>query len=115
MARSAVELLQRVERGEEKVITSSAVIFEVVFTLQRFYSVPRYEISQALLHLLSIRGLELDAKGVFERALHAYAMTSISFADAYNAAFMENRGVREIYTWDRDFDRIPDVVRVEPS
>ena len=41
-AEPALAVLVRVERGEEKVITSPLVIFETVFTLQgRNYRVPR--------------------------------------------------------------------------
>lgn len=39
----------------------------------------------------------------------------ISFADAYSAAYMASRGVKEIYSWDSDFDKVGEVVRVEPA
>jgi predicted nucleic acid-binding protein len=37
----------------------------------------------------------------------------ISFADAFNAAFMQQQ-IGEIYSWDADFDRIPGIARIEP-
>ena len=37
-----------------------------------------------------------------------------SFADAFNVAFMEERQVKEIYSYDTDFDRIDDLKRLEP-
>ncbi len=40
-ATAVLELLHRVESGRERVVTSPMVIFEVVFTLQSFYGVPR--------------------------------------------------------------------------
>jgi predicted nucleic acid-binding protein len=36
-AEAAFALLRRVEQGDEKVVTSPLVIFEVVFTLQKSY------------------------------------------------------------------------------
>jgi predicted nucleic acid-binding protein len=115
MARHARALFLRVERGEEKVTTSPMVVFETVFTLQRTYGVPRAEIRERLLPLLSLRGLELPEKTVHVRALDVYASTTVSFADAYSVAFMEAHGLTEIYSWDTDFDRVRGVDRVEPS
>jgi uncharacterized protein len=107
-------LLTRVDRGEEKVMTSPLVIFEVVFTLQSFYGVERKRIRDLIAPVISLRGLELALKGVFDQSLDLYAGANISFADAYNAAYMKWRGANEIYTWDTDFDKLGGIVRVEP-
>ncbi len=34
--------------------------------------------------------------------------------DAYNAVFMKSHGLREIYSYDEDFEMIEDVERKEP-
>ena len=34
--------------------------------------------------------------------------------DAYNAVFMKNHGLREIYSYDEDFEMIEDIKRKEP-
>lgn len=113
-AERARALLTRVDRGEEKIITSPLVLFEVIFTLQSFYGVERTRIRELIAPILAMRGLELAFKGVFDQALELYAGTSISFADAYTAAYMTQRGANEIYSWDTDFDKLAGVVRVEP-
>lgn len=115
MAQHALELLLRVENGQERVATSSLVIFEVVFTLQKFYTKPRAEIRSLLLPILSMQGLILEGKPVFERALDLYVAHNVSFADAFNAAYAEAIGITEVYSWDRGFDRLPNVTRIEPS
>lgn len=114
-AQHALELLLRVERGEEKVTTSSLVIFETVFTLQSFYRVPRGQIKELLLPILTMRGLHLPGKHIYHQALELYCSKNISFADAYNAAYMVAERVSHIYSWDSDFDKIDDIVRVEPG
>ena len=111
----ALRLLTRVERGEEKVALSPMVIFEVVFTLQKQYRVPRERIRDSLGDILSLRGVEMPNKELFRRALDLYARGGISFADAYNASYMQSRRLTEIYSWDEDFDRIEGIVRVEPG
>lgn len=113
-AERALNLLRRLELGTEKACVSPMVIFEVVFTLQRRYRVPRQQIRDSVLDILSLRGLELPNKKLYERALDLYAGQAISFADAFHAAYMNSRGIREIYSWDRDFDRIEGITRVQP-
>jgi uncharacterized protein len=114
-AQRALDLLIRVERGEEKIITSSLVIFETVFTLQRFYKVPRQRIKELILSIISLRGLHLPGKNVYYHAFDLYVTNNISFADAYNAAYMLSEKVSNIYTWDTDFDKIDGIVRLEPA
>ncbi len=114
-AQRALDLLIRVERGEEKIITSSLVIFETVFTLQRFYKVPRQRIKELILSIISLRGLHLPGKNVYYQAFDLYVAHNISFADAYNAAYMLSEEISNIYTWDTDFDRIDGIVRLEPE
>jgi len=105
----------KVERGEEKVITSSLVIFETIFTLQRFYKVPRPRIKELILPIISLRGLQLPGKNVYYQAFDLYIAKNISFADAYNAAYMLSEKVSNVYSWDTDFDKIEGIVRLEPE
>jgi predicted nucleic acid-binding protein len=114
-AQQALDLLLRVERGEEKVITSPLVIFETVYTLQSFYKVPRQYIKDQVLSIISLRGLHLPDKSLYHRAFDLYVTKNISFADAYNAIYMQSEEVSHIYTWDRDFDKIDGITRIEPE
>ncbi|HEX5504581.1 MAG TPA: PIN domain-containing protein [Thermomicrobiales bacterium] len=113
-ARRALALLAHVERGDERVVTSHAVIAEVVYTLQRFYKVPREQVRALVAPLIALRGLQLSDKDLYGRAFALYVERRISFTDAYNAAYMQARGLTEIYSWDTDFDRIAGLARVEP-
>jgi len=102
-ARRALALLLRVERGEERVTTSPMEIFETVFTLQSFYKMARTDIRERLAAIMQLRGLQLPNKQVYIEALDLYATTSLSFADCFNAAYMNRHGLPEIYSWDTDF------------
>src|SRR5918998_1395895 len=107
-ARAALALLLRVERGEERVTTSPMVIFETVFTLQSFYRLARPDIRSRLAPIIRMRGLQLTNKQLYLSALDLYVeQPFLSFADAFNAAYMQARGIPEIYSWDKDFDRLP--------
>jgi len=114
-AQQALGLLLRVERGEEKVITSPLVIFETIYTLQSFYKVPRQLIKEQILSIISLRSLHLPDKNLYHRAFDLYVTKNISFADAYNAVYMLAEEVSYIYSWDRDFDKIVGITRIEPT
>ena len=114
-ARRALALLTWVERGEERVMTSHAVIFETVSTLQRFYKVPRERISALVAPIVALRGVQLPEKAVYEEAFALYVGRNVSFADAFNAAHMQALGLTEIDGWDTDFDTIAGIARVEPA
>jgi len=113
-AERARDLLLRVERGEEQLVTSPVVIFETIFTLNRTYRRPREQIRDGVVDILSLRGLQLPGKRVFFDALQLFAETNLSFGDAFNVVTMRARGLTDIYSWDTDFDRVPGIARVEP-
>lgn len=116
-AQACLALLLRVERGEETVVTSDLVIAETVFTLQspRQYSLSQDRIRELVEPVIALRGLRLPHKALYTRAFDLYCQTGISFTDAFNAAYMEPRGLTEVYSYDTDFDRVEGIRRVEPE
>ena len=114
-ARACFELLRRVERGEEVVVTSDLVIADVVFNLERQYGVSRDDIRRLVEPIVALRGLRLPRKALFATAFDLYCDSRVDFVDAYNAAYMESRGIDEVYSYDTDFDRIAGISRFEPS
>ena len=113
-AEAVLKLLKRVEKNEERIITSPLVIFELVFTLGNYYKVPRREIKEIMQPVFNLRGLRLDYRDVFESALELYSQGTLSFADAFNACFMSKREIKEIYSYDKDFDQLEGIKRVVP-
>ena len=98
-------------------VATDIVIFEMVYILQsqRHYGLSRSRIRQLVEPIIALRGLRLPRKSLYARAFDLYCDTGVSFADAYNAAYMEGRGITEVYSYDTDFDRIPGISRVEPE
>lgn len=113
-AERSLNLLLRVESGEEKVFTSALVIFETIFTLQKFYKVSRQDIQTKILNIIALRNLQLPDKDVYYQAFKLYTSHNISFADAYNAAYALLEERPNIYSWDTDFDKIDGITRLEP-
>lgn len=110
-------LLLLIDEEQEEATTSESVIAEVVYVLSsraQGYGLPRQEIIALLQPLLRSRGLRLPDRNVYLRALDVYGLYNIDFEDALSVAHMERAGVSEIVSYDRDFDRIPEVTRTEP-
>ena len=115
MAEAARCLLARVERGEERVVTSPLVVFETVFTLQRTYGVSRERIESMVGAIISLPGIRFAEKRLCLEALDVFVQHRISFADAYTIVHMKARGITEIYSWDSDFDKVEGITRTVPT
>lgn len=114
-AEKALELMRSIESGAEPVATSYLVIFEVIHTLRSFYKVSMEEIRDAVLPITQYHGLRIPDKHLYPRAFDLCLSHNISFADGFNAAYMEFHGLVEIYSWDQGLDRVDFIQRVEPG
>ena len=113
-AKRCRELLLAVGAGEEEAMTSTMVIAEVVWVLERTYRCSRKQVAEFVMSLLGLPHLMLPEKHVVEVAIACYAEQNIDFIDAYNAALMASEGVTVIYTYDRHFAQLPSVESREP-
>jgi len=111
----ASAFLRALALGNHRVRLTDTVIFETVFLLERSYNHPRTAIRKNVLSFLSLPSVVLPGKERFHRVFDHYINANVSFADAYHAVVMEDEGITEIVTFDREFDRIPHIRRIEPS
>lgn len=110
-------LLQRVRSGQEEITTCEAVIAEIVYVLSspNIYRMGREDIRERLRPALSLPGLKLPHKRTYFHALDLYvAHPRLDFEDALVVAHMERQHVGTLLSYDRDFDRIPTIIRQEP-
>lgn len=108
------ELFERVQTGAEAVFLPEAALCDVVWTLKSFYNWPADRISAFTGNLLAMNGLNMERKDLIWNALNLFEHTQIDFSDALIAAETSAADLEEIYSYDRDFDRVESVVRVEP-
>lgn len=117
-AEACYQLLQRVKQGKEEVATCEAILTEVAYVLTSSrapYGLNHADVKDRLVPILTLRGLRLPRKKTFLRALELYASShSLDIEDALAVAHMEQLGITAIYSYDRDFDRVPGVQRMEP-
>ena len=111
----ATAYFQAIDQGLGQARISDIVIFEVVFTLERGYRRSKTEIQSAVLPLLELPAMVLPRKRKFREVFRVYIEKNISFADAYHVVMMQQLHLSEVVSFDRDFDRIPSIKRVEPA
>ena len=115
IAAQACALFEAVEQGKLTLVIDAIVVAEIVWVLQSFYGYPSHEIARVVQELLSHEGLEADDKPGLLTALNLFADKNVDFADALVAVHMGQRGIKEIFSFDRHFDRLPDIIRQTPS
>ena len=116
-ARACFELFKKAERDEVALTTSEAIIAEVVYVLssKRTYNLSHDTIKKCLYPLLSLKGFKLPRQRVYLRALELYGSYKMDFEDCLSLAHMERQQLKEIYSYDQDFDQVKNVKRIEPS
>lgn len=82
---------------------------------QRHYGVPKTDIRDNLLPILELPGIVLPGKRRFRDAFDLYVDLNLPFADAYHVALMRQLGLKEIVTYDKEFDRVPGLTRIDPG
>ena len=114
---STTELFKSIKQGNEEVITDSSVVSEVVYVLcsTRQYNLSHEKAAARLRPIIHLRHLKLFHKRTYLRALDFFSMHNfLDFEDAVIIAQMERQGVKEIYSYDTDFDHMRDIKRIEP-
>jgi predicted nucleic acid-binding protein len=109
-------LLRRAAQGQVRLVTTSLVIAEIVWTLESYYHLPKAEIQDKVLSILGTPGLEVDGSDLLLQATAGYAGKNVDFMDAYNAAWMLKYEVKRAATFDRDhFRRFEGIEAEEPA
>lgn len=110
----ATALLKRAEVGEIELQLTDTAIFETVFTLERFYRLPRTAIRNGCLPLIGLPGIVVLGSQRLDEVFELYVATRLSFADAYHAILAIELGSGEIISFDHGFDRVPNHRLLEP-
>lgn len=115
-AQKCFELFQRAEKKQVILTTTESVLSEVVYILssKSLYHLSPKRIRDLLLPIVNLSGLKIPFKKVFIGALEIYAKEKIDFEDALSLAYMKQEQIKEIYSYDKDFNKFSFVKRREP-
>ena len=81
--------------------------------LQNSIKLPKKEIAEKLLLIFHLDNVTIEQKYLLNTIFEDYTDKNISLTDAYNAALMQKKKIKQIYSFDEDFDKFPQVNRLE--
>ena len=98
----------------EVLLLPDVIAAEIVFVLESFYEVPRAKVASLVRSVIALEAIRALDPGLLLRAPEVYELDRLDFADAYLVACAETAGVRDIVSFDRAFERVGSVSRIEP-
>lgn len=114
--KASAVLFEKVEKGAIVISAPDTVIADAVFVLSspNLYNLPRTKTRDLLAALLRYPNFKVENKQAVIKALDLYVDKSIDFGDAILAVLTQESQAKLIYSYDHDFDKIPDIKRREP-
>lgn len=100
--------------GGKKIWTSSFVIAEIEWVLRSGYGLTRGEITSYLKRIFSLSNLKVENRKILLQVLELYENSNIDWVDCINAFSLNKKGVKEVYSYDKHYDKFDWVVRQEP-
>jgi predicted nucleic-acid-binding protein len=109
-------LFTQARNGTLTLVTTSTIIAEITYVLTSLatYRFPRTDVTERLLPLLSLQGLHIDHKDEIMAALDLWAASRMDFEDCLAVETTRRMSLDGIFTYDRGFDGVPDIRRLEP-
>lgn len=113
-AEACRRLVQRAVDGELGLTTHPLILAEVVWVLESYYRLPRPEIVNKLELIMNTPNLSIADAGAFAQAVSLYSSAGIDLADCFAAALSMQDGC-PLVSYDRDYDRLEGISRLEPG
>jgi predicted nucleic-acid-binding protein len=98
----------------EQLLLADLVVAECVYVLESFYEVERARVAELMRAAIALPSVSVIDAALLLRALEAYEVDRLDFAEAYLVASAEATGVRAILSFDRSIDRLRMTTRIEP-
>ena len=113
----STELFNKIRNGEIKAHISRYVLIEMIFVLDKVYSIPKAEIIKSIIDLLNIKYVVVENKELIYKALDIFDLHNISIVDALLACEAQYLSI-ELITYDvklsklvsKDYDKAPKIV-----
>jgi len=110
------KFLKKVSQGSIRAFINTLVISEVYFVAKTQYDISKSDCLMLLRNIRGYKGLTLLDSYNYSKALDIFEVNNVKFTDSFIASFQPIvDGQMPIVSYDKDFDKIPGVKRVEPS
>lgn len=114
-AQAAEATLDAAGTGQVMVILTDVVIAELAYVLTSVYELRHHQAADRIRAVVDLPGVHVADPEVVRAALTLWSVRKIDFADAYLAALAASTADAGVLSFDRDFDDVEDVIRIDPS
>jgi len=103
----AEALFEQIEKREITAFIPDVIFAEIVFVLvsKKLYKLPKKTIQAILTPIINLPYIKFNRKKSIKRALELFVKYDLDFEDALITAYAE-KGKNEIFSFDRDFEKI---------
>ncbi len=115
IAEASRNLFMQADAGKVDLIILTITVAEVLWVLESFYGYPKLQVAETIGAFLQCDGLQVEQANLIHKALGLYLKNNLDFADAIMAAMALRKGPLSIYSFDRHFDRVQGIERLEPK
>ena len=109
----AKTFVSQLKLGTEKYHISPFVIIELEWVMRSFYKETKTDIVEFVESILAIDNLVVEKESDVQKAMVIFEKNNIKLVDAIIAELMHDNDV--IVSFDRDFDKLSNIKRVEPQ
>ena len=87
--------------GEEQLIGSTVVFFEVYWVLHSYYELKKEKLKDALTRVLALKFVRFEERDLLEEAVTMLPNTNYDLEDAYHLVWAKKMGVEQIASFDK--------------
>ena len=108
-------LFEKIKEGKDTAFIHDVIFAEIVFVLvsKKLYNLSKNKIQALLLPIVNLTNIKFHNKKSVKRALDLFVKYDLDFEDALIAAYAE-KSKSEIFSFDRDFKKIPTITHKKP-
>lgn len=107
------DAVEKLLRGKEELLLTDVTVAEIIWVMASYYKHSPKKICEEIESLLHLPIIKCNRKTLL-CGLEFYREFNIDWIDAYSAAFAIEENIKEIYSYDKDLDKIKVISRIEP-
>ena len=109
----ARELFEKAENGLVTLETNDMVIAEIVWVLESYYGFTKAEIKEVIDTILETKNIKVTNHSRVKEAVNLYTLRRMDFIDAYNIAYIREKGYKKVATFDvKHFKNIEGIISI---
>ncbi len=101
---TAREILIKVKEDKLELAIPQIVMFEIIYSLDKYYGFPKEKIIDALSTIIGTKNIKIQDQSAFKRALTLFGDNNLSFVDCFLIAYSEENDAK-LFTFDKDLQK----------